>query len=215
MVCWNGLKISRFLVPSSFISGKHRKGDQRRKRETEVEGCVIQWPMVYWSFWCLSLILSSQQGAVNWTVFFYSDWRLPSFKLARDIFSRLKWFFPPVDWHYLLKWHHSLSAYWQVTGVKLNNPQCTATTPSTRNKGRGRQMALLSLIGRTNKTAKPHPSMKSSLEGNPLCLKKKIYSSNCEERHIGAFWFWACVKGIMSGHTKWHCYIMHFFLTLL
>ncbi len=111
------VKISRFSISSSFSSCRHRDGDERGKREIEVEGCVIQRPMVYWSLCRLSVFLSSQQGGVNWTVFFCSDWRMPCvsnvFKLAA-VFS--------ADWNdffffffcarrSLLKWHNSLSAH--------------------------------------------------------------------------------------------------------
>lgn len=41
------LKISRFLIPSSFSSCKQTDGEKRRKRGIEVEGYVIPRLMVY------------------------------------------------------------------------------------------------------------------------------------------------------------------------
>lgn len=147
------------------------------------------------------------------------------------MFSNLQWYFQQTEkifsvdfWHCLLKmtlFERALRLSWQVTSVKLNNLQCIVTTLSTKNKGRGRQMALLSLIARTNKTAQPSPSMKSCLEGNPLCLKKKNRVAEQVLRKtqqcfvILAFvWVSVCAecvalqaKCIMSGHTTWHCYI--------
>lgn len=148
------------------------------KREIEVDGCVIQCPMFYWSLLCLST------STVGWSkldcfllLWLTSAYCEQCFQTRRDIFSRLKWSFCLLALAFPFKmtkfFECALHLSWQVTSVKRNNLQCTVTTLSTTNKGRGRQMALLSLIARTSETAQPSPSMKSCLEGNPLCSGKK------------------------------------------
>lgn len=64
------------------------------KREIEVDGCVIQCPMFYWSLLCLST------STVGWSkldcfllLWLTSAYCEQCFQTRRDIFSRLKWSF--------------------------------------------------------------------------------------------------------------------------
>lgn len=96
----------------------------KEKRRWSGEGCVIQRPMVYWSLRRLSLFLSSQQGGVNCTVFFRSDWRLPS---LRAVFSNSHWYFQQTEmisfcrlWHCLL----NDTILWVRTASELTGDEC-------------------------------------------------------------------------------------------
>lgn len=129
----------------------------------------------------------SQQGRINWTVFLLlwltSAYCEQCFQTPNDSPSRgKKWFCPPTPLFCLLAlafpfemtkfFGCALPLSWQVTSVKRNNLQYALTSLSTTNKERKRQMALLSLIARTNKTAQPSPGIKSCLAGNPLFTEK-------------------------------------------
>lgn len=119
---------------------------KQKKREIEVEGCVIHF-LLYWSLLYLSTVLSSQQAAVNLAVFFHFDWRLPS--VRNDIFCILA--FSLTTTQFL---ERVLHPSWLLTSVELNNRQRAMTTLSTTNKDR-------TIIARTRKSS---PSMKSCLE---------------------------------------------------
>lgn len=81
------VKISTFLIPSSFSSYERREGDKSRKKRGWSGGLCYPAPD---SLLILVVFLFSQHGGINWSVFFCSDWRLPSvcsvFKLV-GIFS--------------------------------------------------------------------------------------------------------------------------------
>lgn len=155
----------------------------------------------------------SQQGRINWTVFLLlwltSAYCEQCFQTPNDSLSGgKKWFYPPASLLFCLLalafpfemtkfFGCALPLSWQVTSVKRNNLQYALTSLSTTNKERKRQMALLSLIAGTNKTARPSPGIKSCLAGNPLCLRRKnqvVSRRRALQRRTSALRFWGCVR---------------------
>lgn len=221
-------KSAAFLFLLHFLACNQREGEKETKEGKD----ELKWRVVLSSTqWFIdpfgaSPTFSSHHSGVNWTVFFCCDWRLLSagyvFKLAL-IF--------PADWNYcfqsslaffrMIRFFECIQCLsWQVTSVKLNNLQCIVTTLSTKkNKGRRWQMALLSLIAKTNKTAQPSPSMKSCVEGNPLFQKRSSVADwvqrQIQHRFVVRAFVLMCLwaecaplegEASMSGHTQGNSY---------
>lgn len=170
----------------------------------------------------------SQQGRINWTVFLLL-WLTSAYceqcsQTPNDSLSggKKKDFNPPPLLFCLLAlafpfemtkfFGCALPLSWQVTSVKRNNLQYALTSLSTTNKERKRQMALLSLIAGTNKTARPSPGIKSCLAGNPLCLRRK---SSCvaEESATKTHKCFAILGFTSEGlcvQVVWSCYALNF-----